>query len=132
MGATERKPDSANHDPATPSRPLILAVDEAPMPRSRRGQLSRRYGEDYDVRAVRSAAEALAVLRERGIGEPVALVLADQWLQGTTGAELLERSKPLHPAAKRGLLIASGGWGDAATAEAIFEAMASAASTTTC
>lgn len=126
MGATERKPESGSNHPATPSRPLLLAVDEDADCLARvEEQLSRRYGDDYSVRAVRTAAEALAVLEEaRDSGEPVALVLADQWLQGTTGAELLERTKPIHPAAKRGLLIAWGGWGDAATADAIFEAMA--------
>jgi thioredoxin reductase (NADPH) len=126
MGATEPKPDIVSNHPATPSRPLLLAVDEDADCLGRvEEQLSRRYGDDYDVRAVGSAAEALAVLEQaRDSGEPVALVLADQWLSGTTGAELLERTKALHPAAKRGLLIAWGGWGDAATADAIFEAMA--------
>jgi thioredoxin reductase (NADPH) len=41
-----------------------------------------------------------------------------------TGAELLGRVRGVHPHAKRGLLIPWGGWGDPATGEAIFEAMA--------
>jgi hypothetical protein len=35
----------------------------------------------------------------------VALVLAAQWLSATTGGELLERVRQLHPHAKRGLLV---------------------------
>ena len=106
--------------------PLLLAVEEDPAALAHlERELTRRYGGDYRVRAERSAAEALRALEgARDAGEPVALVLADQWLSGTTGAELLARVKALHPSAKRGLLIEWGGWGDPDTAGAIFEAMA--------
>jgi thioredoxin reductase (NADPH) len=108
--------------------PVLLAVDEdADCLASAAGELERRYGHDYDVRAEGSAAEALRLLEAlHEAGDQVALVLADQWLgEGeTTGAELLARVKGLHPSAKRGLLIEWGAWGDPATAEAIFEAMA--------
>ena len=57
-------------------------------------------------------------------GEDVALVLAAQWLSGTTGSELLGRVRDLHPHAQRGLLIEWGSWGDGRTGEAIFQAMA--------
>jgi thioredoxin reductase (NADPH) len=126
MDAPERKPDTGSHRAAPASRPLLLAVDEDADCLARcEAELSRRYGGDYDVRGAHSAAEALSVLEAaREAAEPVALVLADQWLHDTTGAELLERTKAVHPAAKRGLLVAWGAWGDAATADAIFEAMA--------
>lgn len=108
-------------------KPVLLVVDEDPgcLEETER-QLRSRYGADYAVRAESSAAAAQAALEQfRDAGEPVALVLADQWLGGgTTGAELLARTKALHPSAKRGLLIAWGAWGDPATAAAIFEAMA--------
>jgi thioredoxin reductase (NADPH) len=106
--------------------PAILAVDEdADSLAGVERELSRRYGSDYSVRASTSAEAALAALEQlREAGEQVALVLADHWLSGSTGAELLARVKALHPGAKRGLLIEWGGWGDSATAEAIFEAMA--------
>ena len=51
-------------------------------------------------------------------------MLAGQWLSGMTGSELLDEARHLHPHAKRGLLIAWGGWGDRATGEAIFDAIA--------
>ncbi len=106
--------------------PVLLVVDEDPGCLARtEQQLSGRYGGDYAIRAEASAESALAALEElREAGRPVALVLADQWLSGTTGAELLARTKALHPSAKRGLLIEWGAWGDRETAEAIFEAMA--------
>jgi thioredoxin reductase (NADPH) len=108
--------------------PVLLVVDEDPGCLSRTAdELERRYGHDYDVRAKRSAAGGLRQLEElREAGQPVAVVLADQWLgEGeATGAELLARVKALHPSAKRGLLIEWGAWGHAETAEAIFEAMA--------
>ncbi|MGE5282380.1 MAG: FAD-dependent oxidoreductase [Chloroflexota bacterium] len=112
-------------DGAEPA-PLLLAVEGDPATLARvERELTRRYGGDYRVRAERGAADALRALESlREEGAPVALVLADQWLAGTTGAELLARVKELHPSAKRGLLIEWGGWGDADTAEAIFEAMA--------
>jgi thioredoxin reductase (NADPH) len=106
--------------------PVLLAVEEdtAALAHIER-ELTGRYGGDYGVRVERGAEGALRTLESlRREGTPVALVLADQWLAGTTGAELLAKVKQLHPAAKRGLLIEWGGWGDSDTAEAIFEAMA--------
>jgi len=57
-------------------------------------------------------------------GEDVALVLAAQRCGESRGAELLGRVRDLHAHAQRGLLIEWGGWGEAGTAEEIFEAMA--------
>jgi thioredoxin reductase (NADPH) len=106
--------------------PVLLAVEEDPDALARvEQQLSRRYGGDYSIRSAASPEAALAAMEQmRAAGEQLALVLADHWLSGTTGAELLARVKALHPGAKRGLLIEWGAWGDSATAEAIFEAMA--------
>jgi thioredoxin reductase (NADPH) len=106
--------------------PVLLVIDEDVDALARTElELSRRYGGDYAVRAERSAAAALAALEAaRGSGRAVALVLADQWLGETTGTELLARVRGLHPSARRGLLVEWGAWGDPATSEAIFEAMA--------
>jgi thioredoxin reductase (NADPH) len=106
--------------------PVLLAVEEDPEALARiEEELSGRYGRDYRVLVERSAVDALRRLEELRDRElPLALVLAEQWLQGTTGAELLARVRSLHPSAKRGLLIEWGAWGDEDTAEAIFDAMA--------
>ena len=90
-----------------------------------RSELERRYREDYAVRCSRSASQALTELRRlRDAGHRVALVLADQWLSGTTGSELLAEVRREHPEAKRGLLIEFGDWGAAETADAVLKAMA--------
>ena len=47
-------------------------------------------------------------------------MLADQWLPGATGTELLARVRQLHPAARRVLLIT---WGDQASSEPIQRAI---------
>jgi thioredoxin reductase (NADPH) len=77
------------------------------------------------VSCTRSPDEALeALARFSESGEDVALVLAAQWLPDTTGGDLLERARQLHPHAKRGLLVPWGAWTHQPTAEAIFDAMA--------
>ncbi len=108
------------------SLPLLLAVDDDPAALERiERELGRRYAGDYRVLCLDSADAGLAELeRLRASGGSVTLVLAAQWTAGTTGAELLARARQLHPHAKRGLLIEWGAWGDRATADAIFKAMA--------
>jgi thioredoxin reductase (NADPH) len=108
------------------SKPVILALDDD------RGalqgverELVGRYANDYRVMCADSRDEALAILgRLRRAGDEVALVLAGQWLSTTTGSEMLDRVRELHPHAKRGLLVTWGDWGDRRTAEAIFDSMA--------
>jgi thioredoxin reductase (NADPH) len=88
-------------------------------------ELRDRYARHYRVMCLKTSPEALAALEElAAAGEPVALVLAGQWLSGMTGTELLDQARHLHPHAKRGLMIPWGGWGDGATGEAIFDAIA--------
>jgi thioredoxin reductase (NADPH) len=106
--------------------PTLLAVDSdsAALGRVER-ELRGRYAGDYRVICTRSPDEALEVLiRLSDAGEEVAVVLAGQWLSETTGGELLERARRLHPHAKRALLVAWGEAGQRPTAEAIFDSMA--------
>ena len=56
-----------------------------------------------------------------GPGGEVALVLAEQWMPDTTGAELLARVRGLHPTAQRSLLIEWGGWGHPPTRDALLQ-----------
>ncbi|MGH2805094.1 MAG: FAD-dependent oxidoreductase, partial [Thermoleophilaceae bacterium] len=84
-----------------------------------------RYGSDYRVSCEGSALAALTKLeRWRADGQPVALVLADQWMPDLTGEEFLARSKALFPDAKRAMLVSFGAWGDRQTADAMLRAMA--------
>jgi thioredoxin reductase (NADPH) len=106
--------------------PVLVAVDEdADALRDVERELRDRYARHYRVMCMRSPHEARARLEDLAAAdEEVALVLAGQWLSGMTGSELLDEARHLHPHAKRGLLIAWGGWGDRATGEAIFDSIA--------
>jgi thioredoxin reductase (NADPH) len=101
--------------------PVILAVDDDPSALGEvETQLDRRYGREYRVVGESDPDAALGTLTElRDAGEEVALVLA-----GTTGDELLEQARGLHPHAKRALLVAANAWVDEPTAGAIRAAMA--------
>jgi thioredoxin reductase (NADPH) len=105
--------------------PALLAVDvDSELGRIER-ELRDRYEGSYRIICTPSPDEALSALAEMAdAGQEVALVLAGQWLSGTTGGELLERAYQLHPHAKRGLLVAWGEWGQIPTAKAILNSMA--------
>jgi thioredoxin reductase (NADPH) len=111
-----------------PDKPVILAVDDDPLALDRVvDELRRRYGRDYDVRGEGSADAALDRIEACSVsGQPLALVLADQWLREpyVTGETLLGRTRERHPLAKRALLVDWGAWGDEATEQAILRAMA--------
>ena len=108
------------------SLPVLLAVDEDERSlRDVERELVDRYARSYRVVCLPAAAEAMAELEAlAAAGEEVALVLSAQWLEGTTGSELLSKVRALHAHAQRGLLIDWGSWGDGRTGEAIFQAMA--------
>jgi thioredoxin reductase (NADPH) len=106
--------------------PVLVAVDEdAVVLAEVEAQLLQRYGRDYRVECLRNPGEALRRLTElRDAGADVALVLAGLSSSGTTGGELLEHMRQLHPHAKRALLVAANVWTDGPTAEAIRASMA--------
>ena len=109
----------------TVRRAVLLAVDDDADARAHLVRELHRYEDDYEV-IVTDSPEA-ALTRLDGLhtdGRAVAIVLADQWMPGITGAEMLTRCRDVHPRAKRGLLVDFGAWGDAPTAAAIRHAMA--------
>jgi thioredoxin reductase (NADPH) len=108
------------------SHPALLAVDadSAALGLVER-ELRDRYSGSYRVICTNSPDEALAILTQMSeAGEEVALVLTGLGPSETTGGELLENVRQLHPHAKRGLLVAWGDWGRQPTAKAIFDSMA--------
>ena len=113
-------------NPTPPSRPVILAVDDDAEALTRvERELLRRFGADYRIVRCDSGDSALATLEAlRAAGAEVAVVLADQWMPGASGTEVLARVGDLHPDAKRGLLIRWGDWADRPTADAVLQAMA--------
>jgi thioredoxin reductase (NADPH) len=106
--------------------PILFAVDgDEGLLRDIERELVDRYSRSYRVVCAASADEAMAELRAlKEAGEDVALVLASQGCGEMRGTELLGRVRDLHGHAQRGLLIEWGSWGEAGTAEEIFEAMA--------
>ena len=107
------------------SSPAILAVDRDPADLAAiERELLDRYARHYRIVCVSSPAEARRFLAERrATGEPLALVLASQELDGASGGELLGEVRQLHPHAKRALLVGWGEWGFRATGDAILEAI---------
>lgn len=117
----EPRIDSAAPGPGE-EPPVILVVDDDGNTRGLiLRALDRRYGHDYGVTAEPSAADAMARLQElRDTGRPVALIIADQWMPGETGAEFLARSRRLQPTAQRMLLS---DWGDFSVLSATVHSM---------
>ena len=99
---------------------IIVVVADAEVREHVRAELDRRYRRDYEILCTNDPASALPKLE----GKTVAVILAEQWLPGTTGVELLTEARTQHPHAKRALLVDWGAWADARTAEAIVNAMA--------
>lgn len=104
--------------------PVLLVVDDEAAALAMLGrELRARYGSQYRVVGCSSAEDALAGLAGlRAEAADVPLVLADQWMTGTTGVELLARVRDLYPTARRGLLVS---WGDRSTSAPILAAAAS-------
>ena len=89
------------------SRPVLFVLDDdAGVVRALRGDLSRRFSQDFRVLGESSAAVGLATLsRLARHGEPVALLIVDHHMPEMPGLEFLARAHELHPAAKRVLLV---------------------------
>jgi len=110
------------------SGPVLLVVDDDVEALHDIDETLRdRYGSHYRIESFRSPFEARDRLDELAVAhDDVAVVLAGQWLEGMTGSELLDTARRLHPHAKRAMILHWGQWGDPATGEAIFDAIARA------
>src|SRR5215218_5926193 len=88
-------------------------------------ELEDRYARHYQVVCVQSPVDARSHLEDFAASSvDVALVLAGEALDGTTGSQLLADVRQLHPHAKRSLLITWGDWGQKAMGQAIFDGIA--------
>lgn len=104
--------------------PVLLAVDEQAGLEAVGAQLVRRYGHEYRVECLGDSDTAVQLLTALArASEAVALLLVGDRISEATGDALLERARQLHPDARRALLVPSGAWTDAPTAEAILEGM---------
>jgi thioredoxin reductase (NADPH) len=87
------------------SGPALVAVDEdEDALRDVERALRDRYTRHYRVICMRSPHEGRACLEDlAAANEDVAVVLAGQSLSGSTGSELLDAARRLHPHARRGV-----------------------------
>ena len=88
-------------------RPVIFVVDDDPLAlETLRGDLDRRFGNDFVVLGERSPTVALSALEGlRSRADPVALLLAAERLPETSGVDVLAAAHAVHPGAKRVLLV---------------------------
>ena len=85
------------------AQPVLLAVDrDSQMLAALERDLTRRFEADYRIVTADTPEAAFA---ELDADDQVAVVIAGQWLTGTTGVDFLNACHQLHPAAKRLLLI---------------------------
>ena len=112
-------------DTRRPQPALLVLDDDTEVLGAARRELRRWYGDHYRVLCRRSAEDALSLLREmRREGQPVAVILADVWMEEMSGSEFLARVRRIHPHARRALMIDWGAWGHRRTADALVQAMA--------
>jgi thioredoxin reductase (NADPH) len=90
-------------------RDILLAIER---------DLTRRFAADYRIVVAETSEGAFAGLN---VDDQVAVVIAGQWLAGTTGVDFLNACHQLHPAAKRLILIT---YGDVVAGRAAVRAMA--------
>ncbi len=85
------------------------------------GECTKRYGADYTVAVWATPQEAEHWLqRLADEGAPVALVVAARSAADPDGIEVLARSRALHPAAKRAIVV---NWGDWSLSSEVFDAV---------
>jgi thioredoxin reductase (NADPH) len=89
-------------------KPVILAVDDdPPVLRQLARDLTREFGEDYQVLRATSGAEGIGVLDELARSStPVALTVSDQRMPGIDGVTVLAHARRSHATSKRVLLTA--------------------------
>jgi CheY-like chemotaxis protein len=120
---TSPSDQSRKHRVAVMAKPVLVVVDDdAASLQALTVELESRYGAHYQVVSASSPEVALARLAKlKAAGAEVPLVLADQWMPGISGTQLLARVRDIFPTARRGLLIS---WGDRSTPAPFLEAAA--------
>jgi thioredoxin reductase (NADPH) len=90
------------------NKPVLLIVDDDPQVLAAvRRDLRSRYRENYTVMSAASGEEALNAIRElKSRGDSLAMVVCDQRMPGMMGSEVLAKSRPVYPLARRVLLTA--------------------------
>ena len=89
-------------------KPVLLAVDDEPAVLAAVARdLRREYGSAYRIVRAGSGEDALDAVRAMKLrNEPLALMLVDQRMPGTSGVEVLAQAADVYPDARRVLLTA--------------------------
>jgi hypothetical protein len=88
---------------------LLLVDEDRAVLEGLSGDLGRRFGVDYQLRAECSPTAALTTFRQLAAeSQQVALVLAGQSMTQMSGVQFLVAAHEVHPAAKRVLLVGRG------------------------
>jgi thioredoxin reductase len=100
---------------------IVVVSRDAAVRRSLEGELSKRYGADYDVVSLtpESLSDRMLQMREEGI--PAALVLGGMGGADPDGIEVLAAARGIDTTA---VYVPAVRWGDFSTAGQIFEALA--------
>ena len=90
------------------NKPILLIVDDDPQVLAAvRRDLRSRYRESYTVMSAASGDDALNAMRElKSRGDSLAMLICDQRMPGMMGSEVLAKSRPIYPLARRVLLTA--------------------------
>jgi thioredoxin reductase (NADPH) len=90
------------------NKPVLLIVDDDPQVLAAvRRDLRSRYRESYTVMSAASGDDALNAMRElKSRGDSLAMLICDQRMPGMMGSEVLAKSRPIYPLARRVLLTA--------------------------
>jgi thioredoxin reductase (NADPH) len=90
------------------NKPILLIVDDDPQVLAAvRRDLRSRYRESYTVMSAASGNDALNAMRElKSRGDSLAMLICDQRMPGMMGSEVLAKSRPIYPLARRVLLTA--------------------------
>ncbi len=90
------------------NKPVLLIVDDDPQVLAAvRRDLRSRYREHYTVMSAGSGEEALNTMRElKSRGDSLAMLICDQRMPRMMGSEVLAKSRPIYPLARRVLLTA--------------------------
>ena len=90
------------------NKPVLLIVDDDPQVLAAvRRDLRSRYRENYTVMSAASGEDALNAIRElKSRGDSLAMLISDQRMPGMMGSEVLAKSRPIYPLARRVLLTA--------------------------
>ncbi|MEI9969089.1 MAG: FAD-dependent oxidoreductase [Terracidiphilus sp.] len=90
------------------NKPVLMIVDDDPQVLAAvRRDLRSRYRESYTVMSAASGDDALNAMRElKSRGDSLAMLICDQRMPGMMGSEVLAKSRPIYPLARRVLLTA--------------------------